>query len=100
MPRTVTVKRATGWYGIFRKLVILVDEVEQGSLKRNQSMSVTLPDQDGTLVGSMDWARTDEFPLQDVTDGATITIRGQFTLNERKNLGIDTMPFSFEVTQP
>ena len=95
--KSVTVARRSGWYGLFRKLRLFADGTEVAQLGRNQSIKLEGLAPDAVLRGRMDWGETQPFSLADVPDGATVTIKGLFTLDEGRNLGVNALPFRFEV---
>lgn len=70
----ITIRRDRGFYGIFRKLIVLVDDAELLRIKSGETCKAVLPAGASALGLRMDWITTPPFDLADVCSGDTLAI--------------------------
>ena len=70
----ITIRRDRGFYGIFRKLIVLVDNAELLRIKSGETCKAVLPAGASTLSLRMDWISTPAFDLADIGSGDTLAI--------------------------
>ena len=70
----ITIRRERGFYGIFRKLIVLVDNVELLRIKSGETCQAVLPASAAALSLRMDWITTPPFDLADIGSGDTLAI--------------------------
>ncbi len=96
--KQLTIERNRGYYGIIRKLDIVVDGQTVATLKKGASTTIDVPDEAHELWGQMDWAKTDTLDLQGVRSGQTVRFEAYFTFNLLRGIGAQRMPFRIVVT--
>ena len=74
MAKHILIKRNRGFYGGMKTLKLFADKLYVGSVKRDESITITVPNNAEFLFGKMDWAKTDGFPLADIKDGTELSI--------------------------
>lgn len=97
--RRVILKRNKGWFGRMRALKLYVDDIEIGSIKAGETITLDIPDGVTELYGKMDWGKTNKFPLAFIEDGDEVFANARFTLNPLRNMAIIQMPITLQ-SQP
>ena len=96
--KQIRIERDKGYYGMMRKLAIVVDGVEKAELKQGESIILDLADDARVICGKMDWAKTKEIHLNTIhlntidLDQALV-FKSYFTFNPLRNIGIIELPF-------
>jgi len=86
--KQITIYRNKGWFGLARKLKVMVDGAEIETLKAGETKSVTLPAGASEIWGKMDWGKTNIFDLNTLRGGEQLDFNARFTLNPLRNLAI------------
>ncbi|MCI4645662.1 MAG: hypothetical protein MRY64_12855 [Hyphomonadaceae bacterium] len=98
--KRIKLTRNRGYYGAARQMGIYVDGQKLGNLMQTKTLELEVADDAQMLHGKMDWAKTEPFPLQSLSDGAHITVQTYFTLNPLKILGISGLPARWGEASP
>lgn len=94
--RNITLKRNKGWFGRIRTLKLYVDDIEVGSVKSGETVSLAIPDGARELYGKMDWGMTNMFSLAFIEEGDTLFANAWFTFNPLRNMAIIEIPIRIE----
>jgi hypothetical protein len=94
--KTVTIVRNRGWYGFFRGVRIVADNLVLGSVHAGESLEVRIPDGASRLLGKIDWASTPGVPVGELCDGDTLYLNAYLSLNPLSLLGVKALPLRFE----
>lgn len=93
---TITVSRNKGWFGRSRRASIMADNIEIGSVKAGESLTVRIPDGASGLYVKIDWGRSEPYPVNQIREGDTIYVKARFSWNLLRNLGILPIPVTLE----
>ncbi|MEJ6403791.1 hypothetical protein [Yoonia sp. 2307UL14-13] len=96
MSKLITIRRERGFYAIFRKLNIRVDDQKVMAIKAGETLPLKLPAGAQKLHLQMDWVSTDPLDLATVQDGDTLGIRVE-KRSFRDMSRVDTMPFVISI---
>ena len=94
--KSITIRRERGFYAIFRKLNIRVDDEKVLAIKAGETLPLKLPEGAQWLHLQMDWVNTDPIDLADVQDGDTLVIRVE-KCSFRDMSRLDTIPFVISI---
>ena len=94
--KSITIRRERGFYAIFRKLNIRVDDEKVLAIKAGKTLPLKLPAGAQWLHLQMDWVKTDPLDLADVQDGDTLVISIE-KRGFREMSRMDTIPFVISI---
>ena len=94
--RKITLTRNKGWFGRVRALKLYVDDMEVGSIKAGETLSLDIPDGVQELYGKMDWGKTNKYSLAFIEDGDALFANGRFTFNPLRNFAIIEIPIQIQ----
>ncbi|MEL6338964.1 MAG: hypothetical protein AAFQ65_03600 [Myxococcota bacterium] len=98
MKRRIILKREPAWYAKLRRLKIMVDEEQVGTLRERETLELEVPNGSMFLQARMDWARTKPLFLPDLANGTCIVFQGQLSWDLNPTMGVGRMlPFTVTV---
>ena len=94
----IIVERSRGYYAAARAVRLFADGVKIGEIRQGDTIELELPEGAQTLVGTVDWGKTNTVNVQAVGDGARFTLKPWFSLNPLRGFGIIELPIKLEMT--
>jgi hypothetical protein len=95
--KKVVVSLRDGYFGKYRRLKILVDGLEVGSLSQGERQALNVPDAAKNLEGKMDWGRTKSVDISNLSIGDIVVFEPNFSTNPFKMLGLAKLPIKVNI---